>query len=107
MRHKYEPLKIALAVSALAIGLLFDGDFDRLMKEDSLVSDANARRVRRPVVAAAVVGRGVARRTIRRGAYLTAIPSGCHYGTYHGYHAYHCGGHYYQRSGSGYTVVYF
>ena len=42
MRHKYEPLKIALAVSALAIGLLFDGDFDRLMKEDSLVSDANA-----------------------------------------------------------------
>ena len=107
MKHKYKPLKIALAVSALAIGLLFDGDFDRLMKEGSSVSNADARRVGRPGVGAGGVGRGVARRTIRRGAYVAVIPAGCHYGTYYGYHAYHCGGHYYQSSGGGYHIVHF
>jgi hypothetical protein len=69
--------------------------------------------------AEAVVGRpltplsyaGVARRTtrraIRRGAYVASIPPGCPYGTYYGYSLYYCGGTYYQRSGSGYVIIYF
>lgn len=65
--------------------------------------------------AGAVVGRpatpgsvaGVARRTLRRGAYVASIPHGCPLGTYYGYHLYYCGGVYYQRSGSGFVIVHF
>ena len=35
------------------------------------------------------------------------IPAGCAYGNYYGYSLYHCGGTYYQKSGSGYVIVYF
>lgn len=56
-------------------------------------------------------GAGVARRTtrrvIRRGAYRATLPGHCTYGTYYGYKLYSCGGTYYQRSGSGYVIVYF
>ncbi len=53
------------------------------------------------------VARRTTRRVIRRGAYIGAIPAGCPYGNYYGYSLYYCGGTYYQRSGSGYVVVYF
>lgn len=78
----------------------------------AFVSPAAAARVvvRRPAVApvgAAGVARRTTRRVIRRGAYVAAIPAGCRYGSYYGYNLYSCGGTFYQRSGSGYVVVYF
>jgi hypothetical protein len=79
---------------------------------EGFVSPAEARavRVRRPAVrpaSAAGVARRTTRRVIRRGAYIAAVPAGCAYGTYYGYSLYYCGGTYYQRSGSGYVIVYF
>jgi hypothetical protein len=73
-----------------------------------LVADAEAR-VGRPATPGSVAGvaRRTTRRVIRRGAYIGAIPAGCPYGSYYGYSLYYCGGSYYQRSGSGYVVVYF
>lgn len=73
-----------------------------------LIPDAEAR-VGRPLTPVSVAGvaRRTTRRTIRRGAYIATIPRGCAYGTYYGYNLYHCGGVYYQKSGSGYVIVYF
>ena len=72
------------------------------------INDAAAR-VGRPATPGSVAGvaRRTTRRTIRRGAYYATIPHGCPLGTYYGYSLYYCGGNYYQRSGSGYVVVYF
>lgn len=74
----------------------------------NLVSDAQAR-IGRPATPGSVAGvaRRTTRRTIRRGAYIRTLPAGCPYGSYYGYNLYNCGGTYYQRSGSGYVVVYF
>jgi hypothetical protein len=73
-----------------------------------LNSEAQAR-VGRPATPGSVAGvaRRTTRRVIRRGAYIAAIPVGCGYGTYYGYSLYYCGGVYYQKSGSGYVIVYF
>lgn len=73
-----------------------------------LVSPAEAR-VGHPATpgSAAGVARRTTRRTIRRGAYVARIPANCHYGSYYGYNLYYCGGMYYQKSGSGYVIVYF
>ena len=75
---------------------------------DTFISSAEAR-VGRPATPASVAGvaRRTTRRTIRRGAYIAAIPAGCAYGSYYGYNLYYCGGTYYQKSGSGYVIVYF
>ncbi|MFN4142102.1 hypothetical protein [Aestuariivirga sp.] len=75
---------------------------------EGLISSAAAR-VGRPATPASVAGvaRRTTRRTIRRGAYIAAIPVGCTYGSYYGYNLYYCGGTYYQKSGSGYVIVYF
>lgn len=75
---------------------------------DGFISSAEAR-VGRPATPASVAGvaRRTTRRTIRRGAYIAAIPAGCRYGSYYGYNLYYCGGTYYQKSGSGYVIVYF
>ena len=58
-------------------------------------------------LSAAGVARRTTRRVIRRGAYIASIPRACPYGTYYGYSLYYCGGKYYQRSGSGYVIIYF
>lgn len=73
-----------------------------------LVADAQAR-VGRPLTPVSVAGvaRRTTRRVIRRGAFIASIPRGCPYGNYYGYNLYYCGGTYYQRSGSGYVIVYF
>jgi hypothetical protein len=73
-----------------------------------MIGDAEAR-VGRPATPASVAGvaRRTTRRTIRRGAYIAAIPAGCAYGNYYGYSLYYCGGVYYQKSGGGYVIVYF
>jgi hypothetical protein len=74
----------------------------------SFTSQAQAR-VGRPRTprSAAGVARRTTRRVIRRGAYVTRLPAGCHYGTYYGYRAYSCDGAYYQKSGSRYVVIHF
>jgi hypothetical protein len=99
-------------VGALALGLIA-GDIDFAGQQVSigffrLISEAEAR-VGRPATPASVAGvaRRTTRRVIRRGAYVAAIPAGCAYGAYYGYNLYYCGGTYYQKSGSGYVIVYF
>jgi hypothetical protein len=100
----------ALAALALAVGL---GDMLPPGGQDAppffgFVSQANAI-VGRPLTPVSVAGtaRRTTRRVIRRGAYIGAIPAGCPLGSYYGYSLYYCGGTYYQRSGSGYVIVYF
>lgn len=65
--------------------------------------------VGRPATPGSVAGaaRRTTRRTIRRGAYIARLPAGCPLGTYNGYKLYYCGGTYYQKSGSGFVIVYF
>lgn len=74
----------------------------------AFVSEAGAV-VGRPLTPVSVAGtaRRTTRRVIRRGAYIATIPAGCAYGNYYGYSLYYCGGVYYQKSGSGYVIVYF
>ena len=74
----------------------------------NMISTADAR-VGRPLtpLSYAGVARRTTRRAIRRGAYIASLPGACAYGTYYGYSLYRCGGAYYQRSGSGYVIVYF
>ena len=100
------------AIVALAF-LLGAGDIELADHESAigsfrLVPGAEAV-VGRPLtpLSYAGVARRTTRRTIRRGAYIAAIPPGCPYGTYYGYSLYYCGGTYYQRSGNGYVIVYF
>jgi len=107
MRNSTKYLIIVLAV------LLGIGDFELGGQQASigsfkLVSSAEAR-VGRPLtpLSYAGVARRTTRRAIRRGAYIASIPRGCPYGSYYGYSLYYCGGTYYQRSGSGYVIVYF
>lgn len=71
--------------------------------------DGAAARVGRPATPGSVAGvaRRTTRRTIRRGAYIATLPHGCPLGSYYGYSLYYCGGTYYQKSGSGYVIVYF
>jgi hypothetical protein len=70
--------------------------------------------------AEAIVGRpltpvsyaGVARRTTRRVVRRTAVrvstlPAGCVYGPYYGANYWHCGGTYYEKSGTVYVKVVF
>jgi len=99
-------------IAALALGLVA-GDIEMAGHQVSIgffkvIGDAEAR-VGHPATPGSVAGvaRRTTRRTIRRGAYIGAIPAGCAYGNYYGYNLYYCGGVYYQRSGSGYVVVYF
>jgi hypothetical protein len=102
--------KAIVAILAIAVAT---GDFELGGHQLGLwlfgfVTDASAR-VGRPLtpVSAAGVARRTTRRVIRRGAFIATIPAGCPYGAYYGYHLYYCGGTYYQKSGSGYVIVYF
>jgi hypothetical protein len=99
-------------VAALALGLIV-GDVEIAGQQVGIgffkvIEEAQAR-VGRPATPGSVAGvaRRTTRRTIRRGAYIGAIPAGCAYGNYYGYSLYYCGGTYYQRSGGGYVIVYF
>ena len=110
MRTSTRRAIIALAVLFAASDLNFGAAID-LPYAGSFVSSAEAARVVRRARVRPASPAGVARRTtrrvIRRGAYIASIPAGCAYGTYYGYSLYHCGGAYYQKSGSGYVIVYF
>jgi hypothetical protein len=99
-------------VAALALTFVM-GDVEFAGQQVSVgffkLNSAAEARVGRP--ATPISGAGVARRTtrrvIRRGTYVAVVPAGCAYGTYNGYRLYYCGGVYYQKSGSGYVIVYF
>ena len=107
-------MKRILGVAVIAILFAFGAPGEPVQNGHSIVgslgfvSTAHAR-VGRPLtpMSYAGVARRTTRRAIRRGAYIASIPAGCAYGTYYGYSLYHCGGVYYQRSGSGYVIVYF
>jgi hypothetical protein len=98
---------VALAVLFVAGEADFGAAFFS-QSTDGFISSAEAR-VGRPATPASVAGvaRRTTRRTIHRGAYIATIPAGCPYGPYYGYNLYYCGGTYYQKSGSGYVIVYF
>lgn len=108
MTGKFNPLQITLAVTALAAGLLFDGDFDRLFTKGSLVSGANAR-VGRPATPGSVAGvaRRTTYRTVRRSTiYRATLPTACVQTSVNGASYWHCGGTYYQPYNGQYVVVY-
>jgi hypothetical protein len=99
-------------VAALSLGLIW-GDIELAGQQVTIgffkmISEAEAR-VGYPATPGSVAGvaRRTTRRVIRRGAYIGAIPAGCAFGNYYGYSLYYCGGTYYQKSGSGYVIVYF
>lgn len=104
-------LKTYLA-AALGLGLIL-GDLEVAGHQVSIgffkVGGEAEARIGHPATPGSVAGvaRRTTRRVIRRGAYIGAIPAGCPYGSYYGYSLYYCGGTYYQRSGSGYVIVYF
>jgi hypothetical protein len=113
MRTSTRSVIIALAVLFAASDLNFGAAID-LPYAGSFVSSAEAARVVRRGVRVRVgpasvagVARRTTRRVIRRGAYIASIPARCAYGTHYGYSLYYCGGTYYQKSSSGYVVVYF
>jgi len=94
-------------VLALALATFVQIDPISLMTGGSVSSEAFAR-VGRPLTAGSVAG--VARRTTRRtihmtNAYIRTLPAGCVKTTVNGAAVWHCGGKYYQHSGSQYVVV--
>lgn len=107
-------MNLSTKAAIAALTLLFGASDFQIAGEQvgiglfKLNSSAEAR-VGRPATPGSVAGvaRRTTRRVIRRGAYIAAIPVGCHYGSYYGYKLYHCRGAYYQRSGSGYVIVHF
>lgn len=95
-------------IAALAAAFLFEADPVALFHGKIATSDAVAR-VGRPATPGSVAGvaRRTTRRTIRRGAYIAALPAGCARVNTYGYSVYLCGGVYYQSSGGGFVVVTF
>jgi len=107
-------MKMMIKTSLVALAFLFGVSDIVVTGQQSglgffrVVTEAQAR-VGRPLTPVSVAGtaRRTTRRVIRRGAAVAVIPAGCPYGAYYGYNLYYCGGTYYQRSGSGYVIVYF
>lgn len=95
------------AVLALALATFVQIDPISLVTRGSISSEALAR-VGRPLTAtsAAGVARRATRRTIRRtSVYVARLPAGCAKTSVNGTTVWHCGGKYYQHSGSKYVVV--
>jgi hypothetical protein len=100
--------RLFLATTAFAIGLLFDGGFDKLFTGASLAPSAEAR-IGRPLTPGSVAG--VARRTTRRAVrrstiYVSTLPRGCAKVHINGVSYWHCGATYYQHYSGRYVVVY-
>jgi hypothetical protein len=95
------------AVVAVALAAFVQIDPVSLMTQGLISSEALAR-VGRPLTAtsAAGVARRTTRRTIRRtSVYVARLPAGCAKTSVNGTVVWHCGGKYYQHSGSKYVVV--
>jgi hypothetical protein len=94
-------------VLALTLATFVQIDPISLVTTGSLSTDANAR-VGRPLTpgSAAGVARRTTRRTIHRThVYIRTLPAGCVKTAVNGTAVWHCGGKYYQHSGSQYVVV--
>lgn len=99
---------LALVTGAIMIGLLFDGEFDRLFLGGSLAPDAEAR-IGRPLTPGSVAGvaRRTTRRVVRRSTiYVAALPASCVKVSVNGAWYWRCSGTYYQPYGGRYVVVY-
>ena len=114
-------LRLGLACFVFAAGLLIDGDIGRIIQQGSVVQSAEAARrtvyrgprgtYKRTVVRGRPYGRAypgvAARRIVRTGAYIAALPGGCARVNRYGYVVWRCGGIYYQPYGGRYAVVRF
>jgi len=95
------------AVMALALATFVEVDPASLVTRGSMSSEAIAK-VGRPLTpgSAAGVARRTTRRTIRRtNVYVARLPAGCAKTSINGTAVWHCGGRYYQHTGSKYVVV--
>ena len=100
--------RLSLATTALAVGLLFDGGFDKIFTGASLAPSAEAR-IGRPLTpgSSAGVARRTTRRVVRRSTiYVAALPRGCAKVHINGVSYWHCGATYYQHYSGRYVVVY-
>ena len=127
-------LRVGLACFAFAAGYLVDANVGQIMQQGSVVQSAEAARYNRTVVRrpggtykrtvvrgprggvykrTVVRGGGrvypgvAARRVVRTGAYIGALPGGCARVNRYGYVVWRCGGIYYQPYGGRYAVVRF
>ena len=94
-------------VMALALATFVEVDPVSLVTRGSMSSEAIAK-VGQPLTpdSAAGVARRATRRTIRRtSVYVARLPAGCAKTSVNGTTVWHCGGKYYQHSGSKYVVV--
>ena len=134
MMPRLSLLRIGVACFAFAAGYLVDANVGRIMQQGSVVQSAEAARYSRTVARrpggtykrtvvrgprggvykkTVVRGRGVypggvaARRVVRTGAYIGALPGGCARVNRYGYVVWRCGGIYYQPYGGRYAVVRF
>lgn len=95
------------AVLALALATFVQVDPVSLVTLGSISSQALAR-VGHPLTPGSVAGvaRRTTRRTIRRtSVYVARLPAGCVRTSVNGTSVWHCGGRYYQHTGSKYVVV--
>lgn len=101
--------KSSFGVVALGLALALGGlPAGRTFKGMSLVTAAEAR-VGRPLTPVSVAGvaRRTTRRVIRRSTiYVASLPHSCSVVVIEGNKLHHCGGTYYQPSGTQYVVVY-
>ena len=105
MKRKFR-LRNAMAM-AVALATFVQIDPISLATGGSVASEAMAR-AGRPLTPGSVAGvaRRTTRRTIRRThVYVRTLPAGCVKTTVNGTAIWHCGGKYYQHSGSQYVVV--
>ena len=94
-------------VLALALATFVQVDPVSLATRGSMSSEAVAK-VGRPLTPGSVAGvaRRTTRRTIRRtSVYVARLPAGCAKTSVNGTAVWHCGGRYYQHTGSRYVVV--
>ena len=101
-------LKGAFVVLGFTIGLLFDGNLERLVQDHALTPSAQAV-VGRPLTPGSVAGvaRRTTRRVVRRSTiYVSALPASCVKVHINGALYWHCGGRYYAPYGKRYVVVY-
>jgi len=100
--------RLSLTTTALAVGLLSDGGFDKLLTGASLAPSAEAR-IGRPLTPGSVAGvaRRTTRRVVRRSTiYVATLPRGCAKVHINGASYWHCGATYYQHYNGRYVVVY-
>lgn len=103
------PAILKATLGAIAFAAALQLNWGALVDPEAPLAATALAIVGRPATPVSVAGvaRRTTRRTIRRGAYIAALPRGCAPATIYGYAVQQCGNTYYQQSGSGYVVVTF